>query len=72
MPADMGLEMPEELDPAEAEPDADGDDFMAGPTDDAELDPVFAADAGEAFPDLDDAGLTALQRAILGLMGRGP
>jgi hypothetical protein len=35
-----------------------------------ELDPQFAADAAEAFPDLDDKGLTALQRAIQGLIGR--
>jgi hypothetical protein len=36
----------------------------------AELDPQFAADAAEAFPDLDDKGLYALQRAVQGLMVR--
>ncbi len=35
-----------------------------------DLDPQFAADISEAFPDLDDAQLAALQRAVLGLMGR--
>jgi hypothetical protein len=35
-----------------------------------ELDPQFAADVAEAFPDLDDAQLTALQRAIQGLVMR--
>lgn len=35
-----------------------------------ELDPQFAADVSEAFPDLDDAQLTALQRAFMGLMVR--
>lgn len=37
----------------------------------ADLDPMFAADAAEAFPDLDDAGLMALQRAVLSLIGGG-
>lgn len=32
-------------------------------------DPMFAADVSEAFPDLDDAQLLALQRAVLGLIG---
>lgn len=35
-----------------------------------ELDPQFASDVSEAFPDLDDAQLSALQRAVLGLMVR--
>jgi hypothetical protein len=49
------------------------DDEMAEPVADdetAELDPQFAADAAEAFPDLDDKGLYALQRAVQGLMVR--
>lgn len=33
-----------------------------------ELDPMFAADASMAFPELDDEQLTALQRAIRSLM----
>lgn len=35
-----------------------------------DLDPQFAADISEAFPDLDDSQLAALQRAVLGLLGR--
>lgn len=35
----------------------------------ADLDPMFAADVAEAFPDLDDAQIAALQRAVLGLLG---
>ncbi len=35
-----------------------------------ELDSQFAADAAMAFPELDDAGLAALQRAVMGLMAR--
>lgn len=57
------------------EPDADDPEEMAGEMamgDDAlgELDPQFAADAAEAFPDLDDTQLTALQRAVMTLIGR--
>lgn len=37
----------------------------------ADLDPMFAADVAEAFPDLDDNQLLALQRAVLGLLGSG-
>jgi len=37
----------------------------------SDLDPIFAADAAEAFPDFDDAQLAALQRAILGLISGG-
>jgi hypothetical protein len=37
----------------------------------SDLDPMFAADAAEAFPELDDAGLAALQRAILALISSG-
>jgi hypothetical protein len=50
-------------------PDADADDAMS--TDDSgELDPQFASDVSEAFPDLSDAQLSALQRAVMGLMVR--
>jgi hypothetical protein len=38
---------------------------------DTGIDPMFAADVSEAFPDLDDAQVAALQRAILGLTGGG-
>jgi hypothetical protein len=65
--------MPPAVDDGSLEPD--GDEAGAGEMamgDDAlgELDPQFAADVGEAFPDLDDTQITALQRAIMGLMGR--
>ena len=51
----------------------DEDEPMEVPLEDpsADLDPMFAADASEAFPDLDDAGLMALQRAVLSLIGGG-
>ena len=52
---EMSLEDPEA--PLEAPPE--------------ELDAMFANDAAEAFPDLDDAQLTAFQRAVLGLLNRG-
>ena len=34
-------------------------------------DPMFAADVAEAFPDLEDAQILALERAFRGLMGGG-
>lgn len=34
-------------------------------------DPMFAADITEAFPDLEDAQIMALQRAMLGLISMG-
>lgn len=56
---------------------AGGDDMFAGPpaggagdalalgeADETELDPMFAADAQDVFPDLDDAALTKLQKLI--------
>ena len=52
------------------EDDAAPDDLAMGDDALGELDPQFAADAAEAFPDLDDAQLTALQRAVQGLIGR--
>lgn len=57
---------PLEGDEALLEEEADPTALDAG----GELDPQFAADVAEAFPDLDDAQLTALQRAVMGLMVR--
>jgi hypothetical protein len=37
----------------------------------SDVDPMFAADVSEAFPDMDDAQIAALQRAILGLTAGG-
>lgn len=66
MPPEMPLDLGAESDADMAAPDdmAMGEDALG------ELDPQFAADAAEAFPDLDDAQLTALQRAVMGLIGR--
>lgn len=38
---------------------------------DSGVDPMFASDISEAFPDLDDAQIAALQRAVLGLVAGG-
>lgn len=60
---DEGMEdMPDdEMDePLEDEPEADDG-----------VDPMFAADISEAFPDLDDAQIAAIQRAVLGLIAGG-
>lgn len=49
----------------------DGPEDMDAPAPGAEdLDPQFAADVSEAFPDFDDKQIAALQRAIMGLLGR--
>lgn len=56
MPMDEPLEGPETMDvPAPGAED---------------VDPQFAADISEAFPDLEDSQISALQRAVLGLLGR--
>jgi hypothetical protein len=56
--------------------DLEGADPMTPPEESLEpmqeeLDPMFAADVNEAFPDLEDSQLIALQRAIRGLMASG-
>lgn len=66
----MPPEMPELDMPLEGESEDDMGEMAMGTDALGELDPQFAADAAEAFPDLDDAQLTALQRAIQGLLGR--
>lgn len=38
---------------------------------DGTLDPMFAADIAEAFPELEDGQIMALQRAMLGLISGG-
>ena len=50
--------------------EGDGPEAMDAPAPADELDPQAAADFSEAFPDLDDSQMLALQRGILGLMGR--
>ena len=69
----MPPEMPDmALEGLEAAPDDEMGDMAMTVTDDGlgELDPQFAADMAEAFPELDDAQLTAIQRAVQGLLGR--
>lgn len=59
--------------------DLEGDALMPGMSDASaelegpaeELDPMFAADISEVFPDLNDEQLIALQRAVRGLMAMG-
>jgi hypothetical protein len=64
MSADLEAEAPEE--------DFEGDDLEPLESDvSADLDPMFAADIYEALPDLDDAQVAALQRAVLGLISGG-
>lgn len=65
MPGMPPLEMGGELEGDIEDPTLTGE--MPLEPDDS-LDPMFAADISEAFPDLDDDQLIALQRAIRGLM----
>jgi hypothetical protein len=59
--------MGDELEGAPVEGPEDLDAPLAGLED---LDPQFAADVSEALPDLSDEQIAALQRAVLGLLGR--
>lgn len=61
------LEAEDELEPTGDE----GSRGDAGSESMGDVDPMFAADVAEAFPDLDDGQIAALQRAFLGLMS-GP
>lgn len=64
------LEADDELEPA-GEEDEDADMEDEAPDAAADVDPMFAADIAEAFPDLDDTQIAALQRAVLGLIQGG-
>lgn len=44
------------------------EDELEGETPEEAPDAMFAADVSEALPDLDDAQIMALQRAVLGLV----
>lgn len=68
-PIDMSAELEEEN--PEPEFDDEMEDEADEPLEDDGVDPMFAADIAEAFPDLDDAQIAALQRAVLGLMAGG-
>lgn len=50
--------------------EAAGPEDMDVPMGDEDIDPQFAADISEAFPDFEDNQIAALQRAVLGLLGR--
>jgi hypothetical protein len=54
----------------EGESDPGTESDIDTPGSSSELDPQFAADAGAAFPDASDDQLMALQRAVMGLLGR--
>jgi len=73
-PIDMSAELEDTEETGEPEEGSleDMDEDMAeGEGVSSDLDPMFAADAAEAFPDFDDAQLAALQRAILSLISSG-
>jgi hypothetical protein len=63
------IDVDEDLEAEDEDELPEMEDEALEPDPSADLDPMFAADAAEAFPDLDDAGLMALQRAILSLLG---
>ncbi len=59
------------MDDMDFDADTEGPEDMDVPaTGSEDLDPQFAADISEAFPDLEDTQLAAIQRAVLGLLGR--
>lgn len=64
-PIDLEADLEEDM------PEEDMDEPLEDEGVSSDLDPMFAVDAAEAFPDLDDAGLAALQRAILALIAGG-
>ncbi len=61
----------EDLEAAPEDDMAEEDGAMAMGDMSADIDPMFAADIAEAFPDLDDAQIAALQRAVLSLIAGG-
>lgn len=67
----MGADDLESDDNLDDEGDSELEDDMPEDEVDHGLDPMFANDAAEAFPDADDKQLAALQRAILGLISGG-
>lgn len=65
--------LPLDDEPLEAEEESleAPEDEMSDVEGDSGVDPMFAADVAEAFPDMDDAQIAALQRAVLGLISGG-
>lgn len=68
MAAPLPLDDNEPLEAEEPMDDGMGEETLEA---DNGVDPMFAADMAEALPDLDDAQVAALQRAILGLISGG-
>jgi hypothetical protein len=65
----------EDLESEDEDLDPEHEDSESPETEDMEdagdIDPMFAADIAEAFPDLDDTQIAAIQRAVLGLIAGG-
>ena len=66
------------LPPIDTDTDLEAEDTEAPLEDELEGEPpaeapdaMFAADVSEAFPDMEDAQIMALQRAVLGLISMG-
>jgi len=62
------IDVDEELEAPDDEA-LEGDDELEPEMPEEAPDTMFAADIAEAFPDLEDAQIMALQRAVLGLIG---
>ncbi len=67
-PIDMSADL-EDTEPDMEDPDEPLENEPAEADDG--VDPMFAADIAEAFPDLGDAQIAAIQRAVLGLIAGG-
>jgi hypothetical protein len=71
-PIDMSADLEESTPDLEAEDEMLEDEEALDDEDmGSDVDPMFAADIAEAFPDMDDAQMAALQRAVLGLISGG-
>jgi hypothetical protein len=66
----MAAEFPLDDAPLEGDDEMALDEEPMAVDEGGELDAQFAADISAAFPDLDDAQLSAVQRAIMGLIVR--
>ncbi len=64
------IEMEDDLEAAPEDDMAEEGDAMAMDVS-ADIDPMFAAAIAEAFPDLEDSQIAALQRAMLSLIAGG-
>lgn len=66
----LDLDDNEDLESAPDDEAMEGEDSPDMP-EDSGVDPMFAADIAEAFPDLEDSQIAAIQRAVLGLLAGG-